>query len=320
LPPRGREMLAAERHVIRNALRPANDADMFVVLGCGTIHMRKGVDVFLSCASAVAALKTRRPVRFVWIGNPPPGEVDRFYECALDEQVARAGLKHMVTFVDEVADLELAYTLADLFLMSSRLDPLPNVAIEATMRGLPVVCFENATGIAEILKEDPTTCAGVVPYLDAHAAAQLIARLADDPVGYEKMSQATSFLARRTFDMDSYVGHLDELGRQATAQVQQRRRDFEVINADPLFDIDHMLGLNSIVYTRQDAIRLFLLRSAAFESGDDRPPISIIAGPAQDSIRRFTSMRMRDLMIVQVLILSPTSSAAGSPTALGATR
>ena len=39
-----------------------------VVFGCGTVHLRKGVDLFLSCAAAVARLGPKRPVRFVWIG------------------------------------------------------------------------------------------------------------------------------------------------------------------------------------------------------------------------------------------------------------
>ena len=50
-----------------------------MVLGCGTIHPRKGVDLFVACAAAVRALRPRLPIRFVWIGLRLPQEIDRGY-------------------------------------------------------------------------------------------------------------------------------------------------------------------------------------------------------------------------------------------------
>jgi hypothetical protein len=43
---------------------------------------------------------------------------------------------------------------ADLFLLSSRLDPLPNVAIDELTMGLPVLCFEKTSGIADFMRCD----------------------------------------------------------------------------------------------------------------------------------------------------------------------
>ena len=37
--------------------------------------------------------------------------------------------------------------------MTSRLDPLPNVGIDAMNESTPVHCFDNACGIADILKK-----------------------------------------------------------------------------------------------------------------------------------------------------------------------
>ena len=45
---------------------------------------------------------------------------------------------------------------SDLFVVSSRLDPLPNVAIDAMQASTPVLCFDNACGIAGLLKEHPS--------------------------------------------------------------------------------------------------------------------------------------------------------------------
>jgi glycosyltransferase involved in cell wall biosynthesis len=267
LPPREGKAVAGERQRIRDALRPPGGREAFVVLGCGTVELRKGVDLFLSCASAVARLRPRRPVRFVWVGSPIPGEMYRIYQGFLSEQLARAELEEMVAFVDEVSELDPAYELADLFFMCSRLDPLPNVAVEAALRGLPVVCFDKATGIAEVLATDPATRAGVLPHLDVAAAARLIADLADDRARYEQLSRATRLLAERAFDMDGYVRRLDELGQEAMAAIRQRDDDFATIRADPLFDFELSAGHDPAIRTRDEAIQHFLLSSAACDIG-----------------------------------------------------
>ena len=82
--------------------------------------------------------------------------------------------------------MEPAYALADVFFLSSRLDPLPNVTIDAALRAIPVVCFEGATGMADLLAADALASQCVVPYLDVDAAAGLIARLADNERGADR--------------------------------------------------------------------------------------------------------------------------------------
>ena len=101
------------------------------------------------------AKSPRRSIRFVWIGQRLPTDLDKGYFPKLRKQIARAGIGDTAVILDEVADLETAYRLADAFFLSSRLDPLPNVAIDSALRGLPVVCFEDCSGIADILATDP---------------------------------------------------------------------------------------------------------------------------------------------------------------------
>ena len=156
---------------LRRSMRPPGFEDALIVLGCGTIYMRKGVDLFLSCAAGVAAMKPKRRVRFVWIGQRLEPHLDGDYYNYLSEQIRRSSLEDHAVILDEVSDLNLAYSLADVFFLSSRLDPLPNVAIDSAIRGLPIVCFENAGGMAEILSANAVARTGVVPHLDVHAAA-----------------------------------------------------------------------------------------------------------------------------------------------------
>jgi hypothetical protein len=266
LPPAPSAKLHREQEqALRHALRPPGAENALVVLGCGTIFLRKGVDLFFSCAAAVLALAPKRPVRFVWIGSPSPAHLD--YATLLFEQISRSGLEVTIAIVDEVADLEPAYAAADLFLLSSRLDPLPNVGIDSAMRGIPVVCFENAGGIADLLGGDPATRMSVVPYLDVHSAARLIATLADDPTTRENLGMATRHLAEKTFDMDRYVQRLDGLGRDAVGLMDQRAKDLATIAEDPMFDTLNFVGAGTAAITRQEAIRQYLARSAALGIG-----------------------------------------------------
>jgi glycosyltransferase involved in cell wall biosynthesis len=268
LPPRVSRV--DELQALGDKIRPAGADDDFVVLCCGTVTFRKGTDLFLACAAAINALAPARPIRFVWIGEGFGSEREKEYSATLSEQITRSRLNGKAIILDEVTDLEPAYALADLFFLSSRLDPMPNVAIEAAFHGLPVICFDEATGFAELLKRGEITCRGVVPYLDVNAAATLIAKLAGDDLALQDLGAATRCLAEMTFDMDRYVRELDKLARDAIGTMQQRSNDFETINADSMFDMNLFLDPSDAVSSREDAIRLFVSRSAAL--GMNRRP------------------------------------------------
>ena len=126
--------------------------------------------------------------------------------------------------------------MADAFYVSSRLDPLPNVAIDAAAHGLPVVCFEGATGFADVLQGDPLAATTVMPHLDAAAAANRLVELADDEALRSNIGKATQTLSLTAFDMESYVAELDEIGSAAIEVMRQRRADFEILMLDPAFD------------------------------------------------------------------------------------
>jgi glycosyltransferase involved in cell wall biosynthesis len=257
---------------LARAFRPKGAEHALVVLGCGTVHLRKGVDLFLACAAAVAAAGTRRPVRFVWIGHGYDPRSDVTYSCYLADQIARSGLEGSVAILDEIEDLDSAYRLADVFFLSSRLDPLPNVTIEAALRGIPVVCFDDATGIGEVLAADPRTRRGVVSHLDVAAAARVIAEFADDEDARHEAGATTRHLAEATFDMDRYVNRIDELGVEAARIMRQRAQDFGTIREDTLFDERVYIPPEHPSVTRDEAIIGFLARWTAV--GLSRQPAS----------------------------------------------
>jgi glycosyltransferase involved in cell wall biosynthesis len=267
LPPRGNSTTRQlQDDSLRRAMRPSGTERHIVVLGCGTVFARKGVDLFFECAKRVAAIKTKQRVRFVWIGQRLPVSLDGNYFAKLTTQIRNARITDRAIILDEVTDLEPAYASADILFLSSRLDPLPNVAIDSALRGLPIVCFEDTGGIPELLKTGNATALGVVPHLDVNAAAAVIVKLADDDALRQRLGSATQQLGRRTFDMDRYVECIDNLGHEAAQIMRQRIEDFETIRADSLFDMFHFLDYESPISSRDDAIRLFLARASALST------------------------------------------------------
>ncbi|WP_165349891.1 glycosyltransferase [Mesorhizobium sp. M3A.F.Ca.ET.080.04.2.1] len=200
---------AAKRGV--NALAEFRNGADFVVIGVGTLEWRKGVDLFVCAAAAAKKRAPKIKLRFTWIGSVHGSgyELKEF----LNEQVVRSDVTDVVEFLEAVPDLDWAYASADAFFLSSRLDPLPNVSIEAVSRGLPLVCFEHGSGMAEIMSGDIDARQLVVPYLDASAAADVFVKMASDQVWMRKKKFAMQRISNQRFDMDAYVRKLDTLGR-----------------------------------------------------------------------------------------------------------
>jgi hypothetical protein len=147
---------------------------------------------------------------------------------------------------------------------------MPNVTIDAAFRGMPVVCFEGASGMASLLAAQPSLRSCVVPHLDTHAAAQVILGLADDEAALARLAADMRSFAATTFDMEAYVGRLDALGREGIELMRQRAQDLATIRDDPSFDAGMFCPPSAPCPTRDDAIRLFLSRWAAV--GTSRKP------------------------------------------------
>jgi glycosyltransferase involved in cell wall biosynthesis len=141
-----------------------------IVLGCGWVQPRKGVMKFLEVARKIKQI--RDDVLFVWVGANYLPETDMGYSVYLDDFVKRSDLQNDLVFINQVENLQPFWDLADLFFMSSLLDPFPNVAIDALVRGIPVLCFEGCTGIAELAVSLPKHVY-VADYLESEKASEL---------------------------------------------------------------------------------------------------------------------------------------------------
>ncbi len=245
-----------------SVMRPLGaDDNLVVVAGCGTIEFRKGVDLFISVASALQARSPSRRFRFVWVGKDSIHEP--LYSRYLAAQIDCRGLQETVKFLGEVNSLEPVYAMADIFLLSSRLDPFPNVAIDAMLAGLPVICFSNGSGVADMLSNHFDLKRLVVPCADASSAAEIIEQLSADDSYYQATRTAIRDLALSTFDMDRYVERLDQVAERAILIRRQEEEDAAAINRSDIFTMEYVVRPGSRA-PRETCIKSFVRESAGF--------------------------------------------------------
>jgi hypothetical protein len=236
----------------------------------GAVQIRKGVDLFIAIAADVRRLAPDSKIRFAWMGQGYDPKYDVSYSAYLAEQISRSALKEdKFSFVNEVDDLDPIYAQSDIFLLSSRLDPLPNVAIDAMMRGIPVICFENATGMAEILCSEEITRRLVVPYMDIRAVAESIVDLASSRAEFQKISSGVKSKAVSVFNMDRYLDALEKLGRGHADPWKQIARDREVIENAQAFDQDFYLPPAAKASAERTPLLHYLVRSHILHNKSD---------------------------------------------------
>ncbi|WP_447361547.1 rhamnan synthesis F family protein [Burkholderia vietnamiensis] len=257
---------------VKEKLRPEEAKNSLLVVGMGFVDWRKGVDLFVSALTALASRAPTVDVRFVWVGHGFKVSDRLDIASYLAEQVERSGIGDRFAFLDAVENVEDIYAEADVLFLSSRLDPLPNVSIDAALRGIPIVCFADASGMAEILMSDEATQELVVAHLDAGAAAIAIGKLATDRNRLKQLGTAVQKLARERFDMEKYVEHLDRLGRSAGIGTKQEREDARLISDANLFDAPIYLGPLTQSTSISTAIEMYVTQSSKIDYS--RIPVS----------------------------------------------
>ena len=250
----------AKRAKVHRAVR--GDGTKPVVLGLGTLSMRKGPDLFVSCAQAAARRLGPAGARYVWIGHTPVPHPEGFYMDWVRDQVKRSGLKADIVFLEPVDDLDGAYEAADAVMISSRLDPFPNVAMDAALAGVPVVCFGEANGFADFLAADPRTAGLAVPFLDVEAAGAALAQLLASPEQRRALGEALRERSLRDFPMARYMERLAPVIDTAKAIAAQERRDIALLSSDPTFALDLWQNPHES-YKRDEAIRLHVRKAAS---------------------------------------------------------
>jgi glycosyltransferase involved in cell wall biosynthesis len=144
-------------------------ADRVVVAACGVLHWRKSPEKFIEVAERVLAL-TDLPVQFIWVGGGPD-------HAACTALIREKGLESRVQITGYAPDVSRFLHAADIFLLPSEEDPFPLVCLIAERALCPVICFDEAGGIPELVGQG---CGKAVPFGDVEAMAQATLRYIND--------------------------------------------------------------------------------------------------------------------------------------------
>jgi glycosyltransferase involved in cell wall biosynthesis len=178
---------------------------LFGAIG-GTGDPRKGADLLLKAHGHLKATATGialEQLELVIFGQSRPAELPD-----LGFPVHYSGQLH-----DDIS-LRLLYAAADVFVIPSRQDNLPNTGIEAHACGTPVVAFRTG-GLVDIV-EDRITGALAEPF-DPASLAAAIAWVLDDPQRRRKLGVAARQRAERLWEPARIAGLYAEVYRQAVA-------------------------------------------------------------------------------------------------------
>ncbi|HEY1379494.1 MAG TPA: glycosyltransferase family 4 protein [Gemmataceae bacterium] len=209
---------ASKVHVIRNAARPDafRDPDpshrrameaMFpnpgerIVLSAHRLTPDKGTHVLIDAAKSV--VECDPGVRFLICG-------DGASRPDLERQVREAGLENVVVFAGFRSDLDAWMPNADLFVLPSFNEGLPNVVLEACACGVPAVATA-VFGTPEVLHDGVNGC--LVPAGDAAALADRIVRLLGDAGLRRRMGDAGRARVVPRYSVERLIDDVDLLYR-----------------------------------------------------------------------------------------------------------
>ena len=117
-----------------------------IVLGCGTIEPRKGVDIFFETADLILK-NNNENIYFVWVGDLPanPCEDRDWAEQLLDQRSDLLNSNCIV--IGGCTKADRYFQACDVFYLTSRQDPFPGVVLEAMACRKPIIAFKGTTDV-----------------------------------------------------------------------------------------------------------------------------------------------------------------------------
>ncbi|AFC27517.1 rb110 [Paenibacillus mucilaginosus 3016] len=171
-----------------------------IVLGCGYADLRKGIDLFFSVAKKVVQQKGKENYHFVWLG-----ETDPVLKNWLLHDASTLDIQSNIHFMGFVDQPLFVFAAADIFLLTSREDPFPTVAMEAIDNGTPVLAFLEAGGIPELIEK---IGGNSIPYLNVDKMAEETINLLENSVEYSLLSTKGKEIVTADYNHEEYVKFL----------------------------------------------------------------------------------------------------------------
>ena len=186
------------------ARRELGIEERFVWLAAGRLLWKKDY------ASLLRAFARRPDEVLLLAGEGPEGD-------RLRQQARELGVDSRARFLGTREDLPALMNAADGFVLSSVVEGLPMVLLEAAASGVPAVATD-AGGVRECVADGETGF--VVPRSDCDALAAAMSRLASLPAQTRaRMATAARARAVERFDIDRVVGEWERTYRELLERV-----------------------------------------------------------------------------------------------------
>ena len=163
------------------------DAASRTILSAGALLPIKGYDRAIEVAKRI--LPSRPAWKWVICGEGPERE---HLECLILE----AGLEKQVFLPGTLRDMEAQYRSAAMVVMTSHMEGLPMVLLEAKSYGLPLVSFDIMTGPRDIIEDGVN--GSLIPPDNVGVMAEKICGLIDQPLLRKQFSENAAL------DMDKF--------------------------------------------------------------------------------------------------------------------
>jgi glycosyltransferase involved in cell wall biosynthesis len=187
---------------LANEPLPAEVAsEPFLLVAAGRLHAQKGYRYLLEAIDELVN-RRQRQLRLVVLGT---GEL----RSDLEEFVRDHGLQQHVTFAGFVANPLPWFRQADLFVLPSLFEGLPNSLLEAVACGTPALATDCPSGPIEILDEG--RLGGLVAPADAGALADTIQAAMDCYPEWQQRAVVARESVRQRYDASTGIRDLESL-------------------------------------------------------------------------------------------------------------
>lgn len=175
----------------------ARGADAFTVMQVGTICARKNQKQIIDAISLIGSEAISIKLEVIFVGGIADGE----YKRELESRLARTDLMHEVKFMGWSDEVQALMSSADLLVMPSRDEGVPNTVQEAMYLGVPVV-VSPIGGMPEIVTHGKT--GWIEPLGKPEAWARRIQWCVAHPDELKAVSRSASAYAKRNFSTESW--------------------------------------------------------------------------------------------------------------------
>ena len=181
-----KNVIVCSTGVDTNVFKPGNDKDEirnklnlspdnFVILYVGRMDLVKGVNYLIEAAKIIIA--KYKQAKFVLVGD---GSLRRDYEML-------ANSSSNIIFLGWREDIPKLMRMADIFVLPSLSEGVPNAVMEASASGLPVIA-SNVGGVSQLITDRET---GILTQSrDKNALVSAICELIEQPMFAENLGKA----------------------------------------------------------------------------------------------------------------------------------